>query len=493
MEKQYLNFEDLISLAKQDSLSSIHDQEVFVQVEADFTIDAEQDKYKEELIPFRCKAYHDMDNRNGSRIEPDVFIDNTKSIEGRPVLANIVINEDGEPDFGAHDYHLEEDEEGNLKHVYDEKPIGVVTNYGFYQDDEQQVNRAMVCGYLFERYAQEAVDILKRRKRCDCSVELAIRDAHYDIDSARMILDDYYVSGVTILGADHRPGMAGSEISLEDFSKENNSVIFNTYKHLSAEESARIQEDWMRAFFISSQQGEKGGKKVEEMNETVVAEEQNVDETTEIVETHEMTLEDQMTKVRAALEERMSNASEWCWNVAIYEDFVAYQKASDMNWYRSSYTVQDESIALEELEQAVKVFYLTDEEIAGHSEELNSVKEENEACKKKIRELEEQLSAYQTDEANRAKDAILADPVFESCLESEEFKEVVARRDELSVEDFQTQTMLAFATVQKRVLASETVQETVSSKPETSMKAFSALNNKEEKVSRYGDMFNRKN
>lgn len=488
MEKQYLNFEDLISLAKQDGLSAIQDQEVFVQVQADFTIDAEQDKYKEELIPFRCKAYHDMNNRNGSRIEPDVFIDNTKSIEGRPVLANIVTNEDGELDFGSHDYHLEEDEEGNLKHVYDEKPIGVITNYGFYQDDEQQVNRAMVCGYLFERYAGDAIEILKRRRTCDCSVELAIREAHYDIDLARMILDDYYVSGVTILGSDHRPGMAGSAITLDSFSKENNSVIFNTYKHLSAEESARIQEDWMRAFFISSQQGEKGGEKVEEMNETVVQEEPIVNEEAETIETHEMTLEDKMTKVRVALEERMTNASEWCWNIAVYDDFVVYQKCSDMNWYRSSYVVNNEAIVLEELEQAVKVFYLTDEEIAGHSEELNSVKEENEACKKKIRELEEQLSAYQTDEANRAKSAILADPVFESCLESDEFKEVIAKQDDLPVEEFRIQAELAFAKCQRKVLSSKKPDE-----PEKdSAKLFSVAKESNPVRSRYGAIFETK-
>jgi len=60
-------------------------------------------------------------------------------------------------------------------------------------------------------------------------VELSIRELSYDADEKVLNLDDFYFSGVTILGVDEdgntvNPGMEGSNITLA-FSNEGQSVL----------------------------------------------------------------------------------------------------------------------------------------------------------------------------------------------------------------------------------------------------------------------------
>lgn len=506
MTKQFLSFGDLEDLVR-ESKEDVSGKNICVQVEADFSIDAEQDKYKEELVPFRCKAYHDLNNANGSRIEPDVFIDNTKSIEGRPVLANIVETEDGELDFGSHDFHFEEDEEGNLKRVYEEKPIGVVTNYGFMDDPVQGCTRAVVCGYLFARYSPDSVEILERRKTCSCSVELVINEAHYDMDLARMVLDDYFVSGVTILGKRHQPGMAGSEISLEDFSKENNSVVYEVYKHLTQEELTRVQGDWVRDFLVS----EKGGEEMEEnkVEETVeeVADtevpaeevsqaEEAVEETVEEagpktysvtlavngkdVAVHSLTLDDKMHAVYDSLFTWSASHSMDVSEVFAYESEVVFRNYADMKWYKLTYSWENDTPVFADNALEGSMVFKTNEQILTEAESMQNLQNENVSLKSMVSTLQEELNSYKAKELSDAKDAVLADPVFESCLETEEFKEVVKKKDELSLEDFKLQTELAFAKCQRRV---------VNANKDSSVKAFAVTKKSETKKSRYGNIF----
>ena len=139
--------------------------------------------------------------------------------------------ETGEKDFGSHDFVFEEDEDGNEKIKYIEQPVGVIFGDNTIEyDEEDDVNRAILHGYLYNEYCQDAVDIMNRRKTVDCSVELSIREMSFNTADKVLTLDDFYVCGLTLLGSKVKPGMKGSKVTIEDFNKSNNSMFSNNEK-----------------------------------------------------------------------------------------------------------------------------------------------------------------------------------------------------------------------------------------------------------------------
>lgn len=212
--------------------SSTDNEEICVQMPAIFEKEDNVDKDKEGLTPFVAKAYHDHINLNNSEIKPEVLESTLPSAMLRPILASIVTDEEtGEKDFGSHDFMFEEDEDGNEKIKYIEQPVGVIFGDNTIEyDEEDDVNRAILHGYLYNEYCQDAVDIMNRRKTVDCSVELSIREMSFNAADKVLTLDDFYVCGLTLLGSKVKPGMKGSKVTIEDFNKSNNSMFSNNKK-----------------------------------------------------------------------------------------------------------------------------------------------------------------------------------------------------------------------------------------------------------------------
>ena len=212
--------------------SSTDNEEICVQMPAIFEKEDNVDKDKEGLTPFVAKAYHDHINLNNSEIKPEVLESTLPSAMLRPILASIVTDEEtGEKDFGSHDFVFEEDEDGNEKIKYIEQPVGVIFGDNTIEyDEEDDVNRAILHGYLYNEYCQDAVDIMNRRKTVDCSVELSIREMSFNTADKVLTLEDFYVCGLTLLGSKVKPGMKGSKVTIEDFNKSNNSMFSNNEK-----------------------------------------------------------------------------------------------------------------------------------------------------------------------------------------------------------------------------------------------------------------------
>ena len=118
--------------------------------------------------------------------------------------------------------------------VYDEVPVGIIPESGnphLEYDEDKDKTYVVVNGYIFEEYSK-AAEILEREQECPCSVELSIRELSYDAKEKVLNLDDFWFSGVTLLGKnedgeDVKPGMDGSSIKLTDFSVENNSFVYS--------------------------------------------------------------------------------------------------------------------------------------------------------------------------------------------------------------------------------------------------------------------------
>lgn len=287
--------------------SSLDDnEEICVQLPAIFEAEENYDKDKEGLTPFVAKAYHDHINLNKSEIKPEVLESTLPSAMLRPILANIVVDEKtGEKDFGAHDFTIEEDEDGNEVFKYIEQPVGVIFGENYIEyDEEDDVNRAILHGYLFNGYCQDAVDIMNRRGSVACSIELSIREMSYNVADRVLTLDDFYVSGLTLLGASVKPGMKGSKLTIKDFCKKGNETFSQSdEKLIEMLEQLNAKIDNLSNFTIQANAEKTDGKEeqfvesnkefeevVEEVTETtdeVVAEvtedvvEETIEETTE--------------------------------------------------------------------------------------------------------------------------------------------------------------------------------------------------------------------
>lgn len=170
---------------------------IVVQVPASLRFE-KTDKDTEALRPVVLQACHTGQNNNGSYIAEDVMKSAMASFSNRPILAYIH-EVDGQPEFYTHCMHLDEDD--NI--VYDEVPIGTIPescNAHLEYDEEKDKTYCVVNGYIYEEYAPKAIEIIEREGECYCSVELSVRELSYNSKEKLLSIDDYFYSGVTILG-----------------------------------------------------------------------------------------------------------------------------------------------------------------------------------------------------------------------------------------------------------------------------------------------------
>ena len=218
-----------------------------VQVHGRVNFD-ESDKNKDGLLPVHLQSCHTDLNVNGSNIDSSVMEAALPSFSNRPILGYIHKvttdeNPEGQWEFYSHNMH--EDENGDV--VYDEYPIGIIPescNAQLVYDEEKKKTYCEVDGYIFEEYSK-AAEILQREEECSVSVELSIRELSYDAKQKFLNIEDFWFSGVTILGKtpqgnEVKPGMTGSNIKLADFSSKNNS-LFEDYESKMVELQARIE------------------------------------------------------------------------------------------------------------------------------------------------------------------------------------------------------------------------------------------------------------
>ena len=253
MPKRLLFIEDLYDYYSNEYKKSTHfssqesGEPLIVQVHGKINFE-ESDKNKDGLLPVHLQACHTNLNVNNSNIEEPVMTSALPSFSNRPILGYIhkVVtdeNPDGQWEFYGHNCH---EENGEL--VYDEVPIGIIPescNAQLVYDKEKNKTYCEVDGYIFEEYSR-AAEILQREGECAVSVELSIRELSYDGKLKCLNIEDFWFSGVTILGKNEygdtiKPGMTGSNIKLADFSADNNS-LFTKYENKMIEFQERLEK-----------------------------------------------------------------------------------------------------------------------------------------------------------------------------------------------------------------------------------------------------------
>lgn len=540
MSKKIMTIDELYSFCLKNNFSKFNSKdfgdELSVEMHGNFEKQKKtDDRLVEGMTPFVSNAFHDHVNLNKSNIEENIFKENVPSSNLRPILANIKLDEEtNELDFGSHDFHIEKvtsvDENGNKveveKIIYDEQPIGVIdgsrTNIEY--DKDAKVNRAVLHGYLYDEYCSDAIDILNRRGTVDCSIELCIRTMSFDGKNKVLNLDDFYVSGLTLLSAKTKPGMAGSNFKIEDFSSCDTKVSFSNEEKL-IELLERIDKKLSNFDNKNPKEGgneknmfekllEKYGKTIEDITfeyEGLSDEEleakfsaefeedtststssdgednSNTSNTNDKYELFNKLFEISFDEIKYALNSLCSiyrNDSEWCYVHTVYEDYFIMQDWDSDKYYKQSYQKDGDNVSLSGERIEMFAMLLTESEKIS-VEEMRS----NYAALKEFKENAEknELHSQKEELINSEKYSILAEKNEDDEYTNTAFAELVKNMDNYSLTDLETQIKVIhsdYISEHSNFSANKPIENKT-----VSMKMFTNPNTKKTKSSRYGDLF----
>lgn len=540
MSKKIMTIDELYSFCLKNNFSKFNSKdfgdELSVEMHGNFEKQKKtDDRLVEGMTPFVSNAFHDHVNLNKSNIEENIFKENVPSSNLRPILANIKLDEEtNELDFGSHDFHIEKvtsvDENGNKveveKIIYDEQPIGVIdgsrTNIEY--DKDAKVNRAVLHGYLYDEYCSDAIDILNRRGTVDCSIELCIRTMSFDGKNKVLNLDDFYVSGLTLLSAKTKPGMAGSNFKIEDFSSCDTKVSFSNEEKL-IELLERIDKKLSNFDNKNPKEGgneknmfekllEKYGKTIEDITfeyEGLSDEEleakfsaefeedtststssdgednSNTSNTNDKYELFNKLFEISFDEIKYALNSLCSiyrNDSEWCYVHTVYEDYFIMQDWDSDKYYKQSYQKDGDNVSLSGERIEMFAMLLTESEKIS-VEEMRS----NYAALKEFKENAEknELHSQKEELINSEKYSILAEKNEDGEYTNTAFAELVKNMDNYSLTDLETQIKVIhsdYISEHSNFSANKPIENKT-----VSMKMFANPNTKKTKSSRYGDLF----
>jgi hypothetical protein len=554
MSKRIMTIDKLYNFCKKNNYthfnSSEYGKELVVQMLGNFEKkDKSADRLTEGLTPFISRAFHDHVNLNKSEIEEESFKENVPSSHLRPILAHIKKDEEtGELDFGSHDYFIETDENGEDKMIYQEQPIGVIdgTKTSIEYDEEAEVNRAVLHGYLYDEYCQDAIDILNRRGTVDCSIELCIRSMSFNSKNNTLVLDDFYVSGLTLLSAKTKPGMAGSNFKIEDFSidnkqlnydqndkliealeklntilssldindkiKEGGTIVEKDFEEVAdTEEVTETEETTEEEVTVTENESE------ETVDET--SEEETVEDTTESEETEatenqeepetgetptesegnysvsiqhgdkcfEISLDEKIWAISQLVNTQYGEADNTYYGVTVYEKYVIMEDYWNGKYFKQTYKEEDDVFSLTGDRVEVFAEFVT-------AEEQESLKEmrSNYASLVEFKSNTEQKELHSQREAVLSKKdySVLAEKDKEGKFKNASYAELYSKMDEYSVEDLEKEAKILLGEYALNGGKFSATTETEERKT-VSVKLFANPNNTKKKPSRYGNLFNK--
>ena len=231
--RKLLTIEDLIQFCEKNKFTTFDSKDSGYQlsVQIPSTFEIVEDSSTQGLLRLKIKVAHTGVNRNKSHISKENMEKAMPSLKNRPVLANIHQLDNGEWDFRAHDMEIVSDKDGNEQIVYLEKQVGSFTEDEPYleYDEERDVYFVVAYAVIPEDYTM-AADIIKRKNGTKNSCELCINSMSYNAHEKYLDLQDFYFAASTLLGSKENgeeigEGMMGSRADIEDFSKDNNSVM----------------------------------------------------------------------------------------------------------------------------------------------------------------------------------------------------------------------------------------------------------------------------
>jgi hypothetical protein len=407
-------------------------KEIFnhASLETETTFDDTFDSDK--FIKMRLRICHDGKNPNGSHFTVDDMEKAQSSLSNIPILANVIFDKDGQPQFGAHDVEIERSKvnEDEYKFVYKEIPIGMIPeSCNAVIEEYNGRNYVYADGYVWRGYSNYAEDIIERDKDIKLSMEIAVDDYSYDVDSKVYNITDYTYKGITFLGNNIGTGMIDA--------------MATTYSAENQERMLTIMQELKEVLETFNQkETERGDNEMNEFTEETTVETAEVTpvETPEVTEPQSDTFDDtadtgvepvEPTPVVATLSheeirEGLDKLIERGWSQRVYDTYVEYiqydEEYNDCHFYRQHYSVNGSEIKLEGEPVEIFITALT-------AEELELV----EANKKAFEEMKVDYAQI-TDKYNQAVEEIKELSAFKSEVfakqHESEIAEIFAKWDE---------------------------------------------------------------
>ena len=214
--------------------SKDEDTTIVVHIDLPFTYSETQDDDLNLCAPIRI--CHTEDNINKSYISEKAMKKAIDTAYEMPVLGYIYPDPDNEEQytFAGHEFYMND----NNEIVYEESPIGVISNskkLELVYDKDMDKTYLEGIAKIWRTYTK-AAEILEREKTFWVSAELCVDELSFDSKKKLLVIDAFRFSGVTILGksredgSEIKPGMVGSNITIADFSEQNNSVFSQNEK-----------------------------------------------------------------------------------------------------------------------------------------------------------------------------------------------------------------------------------------------------------------------
>lgn len=486
MNKTLLTLENLYDFYNQRKRSVTFDSDktgynLTVQTHGLFEV---KDELSEGLLYGTIKAFHDLGNRNKSYIETDILKEKMFSIKDRPIMADIIeteeTDENGNPikDFSGHTMRYDEKLD---KMIYKELPVGHCVNPDSIRieyDKEHDRNFVYSDVVIYEEYT-DACDILRRRQTVDCSVELTIKQMHWNAIEKVLYLDDFYVQGITLLGKHVMPGMAGSKLSLKDFSQSNNSIFsdmsdveysqlinsldklnetlsrlnmnqnndedfkkggnrevnMNKFDELLAKYSKSVEDITFDCEGLSDEELEMKfaemfeekpaeGKQAttsdgnaEEPEGTEPEEPKDPEKEETFSKTFTLSHEDLRISLYRLLAPLEETLNDYYWIVQTFDDYFIYQSCND-NFYSQKFTVKDDVVTFDGERIEVFAEFVTADE-----------KAELENMRANYSSISEKLEKYETAEMLAEKKTVFSDKAYASYLDTDEFKALMSEEN----------------------------------------------------------------
>lgn len=544
-KKKLLTLDDLYNFYVNQNISCSFNSKssedtIVVQVEENMTFEESYDPTYG-LLKTHLKSCHLYRNRNGSSISEESMNQAIPSFYNRPILGFIHQLEDGSYDFAGHEMTINND--GTVD--YQEIPLGVIPescNAQLVYDDEKDKTYLEIDGYIFEDYTK-AADILRQKGESKVSVEIAVDELSYSAKDKVMNIEKFHFLGVTILGctADSseipiEEGMYGSNITLKDFSKDNNSVFSHENSKL-IESINKLNESIESLIRFSESTKTEGGMTMSKLDELLEEYEKTVDDLDfdyenmtdeeleakfeevfgckkkkkcseepvependpeptpepqpeseidpepEVAESFQKVFEISHEDIRCALYSLLASYeeadNEWYYISAVYDNYFAYEGYCSGLIYGQKYIVDGDNVSFDGERYTLHRELLTDAEYA----ELQSMRANySSICDK--------LNTYEKAELNAKRNEVLSAEEYSVLADDKDFIALKENMEQYSVEELSKEADLIFA---KHVKAAKTFSMdpgTNTSKPKNHGVFFSSTQNTDNDVRKpYGGIF----
>ncbi len=184
----------------------------------------------ERFMKVSIMVMHSGANYNGSTFSLSAIENAKDSLANIPILANVVEDEDGNLDFGAHDMTLEENKLGDgYKFIYLEKVVGVIPETNNHELVEKEGKTYVKCeGFIHRGYSNYVEDLLEKQDSYSVSMEILVDD--YEINSKNLFdIKSYRYCGITLLGTEILPGMKGANLEVQKFDLDKTNETVSQY------------------------------------------------------------------------------------------------------------------------------------------------------------------------------------------------------------------------------------------------------------------------